>query len=97
MPSDTFEIFVFFTWQLQRPLLRAKEKEKKRAANSSTRKREREKESEKGSFETCLVSLFSQLLSCFFVVGSPLILALLVGSQAPSNKLPSAVTTLAEQ
>jgi hypothetical protein len=54
-------------------------------------------ESEKGSFETCLVSLFSQLLSSFFVVGSPPILALLVGSQAPSNKLLPTVTTPAEQ
>jgi uncharacterized membrane protein YfcA len=55
---------------------------------SSTREREREKESEKESFETCLVSLFSQLLCSFFAVGFPSILALLVGSQAPSNKLP---------
>jgi hypothetical protein len=86
-------LFFFLTRQLQRPLLRSKEIEKKRATNSSTRKREKEKESERKSFETSLVSLFSQLLSSFFVVGSPPILALSVGFQAPSNSYNTNRTT----
>jgi hypothetical protein len=75
------EIFGFFLLGNFNGLFYAREG--KRTTNSSTRKREREKESEKKkeSFETCLVSLFS-------AVGSPPILALLVGSQ--QHKLPPA-------
>jgi hypothetical protein len=61
MVGGVVEIFVFFTWQLQRPLLlRAREKEKKRARNSSMCEKEREKKSEKKKepFETYLVSFF---------------------------------------
>ncbi len=67
MARAAFPKFLFFfTRQLQWPLLHTRKKEKKRATNSSTHKREREKESKKESFETYLVSLFSQLLCCWF-------------------------------
>jgi hypothetical protein len=89
-----FQNFCFFYLAaLTASFTREREREK-RAANSSTRKREREKKSEKGSFETCLVSLFSQLLSSFFAIGSPPILALLVSSRAPSSNYNTNRTTI---
>jgi hypothetical protein len=88
MPSSASKIFVFFTQQLQRPLLCAKKKEKKRATNSFTCKREREKER---ATNKTLKHVWSRFSPSFFVVGFPPILAL-VGSQAPFNKLPPAVT-----